>query len=405
MSAPLTGTSEVVQEAVLPRTMDRRLAWLMAAASGLTAANLYYLQPILAQVGHELRVSPDQIGLVVTLTLIGYGLGMLFIVPLGDRINRRRLIPLMTLLVTLALVGVALSPNLIVLGLTSLVVGITTIVPQLLIPFAVSLTAPQERGRIVGSVMTGLLVGVLLSRTFSGYISAHFGWHMVYWIAAVLMLVLGIILYLALPDEQPVSQMRYSELLKSLGLLIRQEPILREVSLLGALVMASFNAFWATLSFFLEGAPYHYNSDIVGLFGLLGVAGALCANIVGRLADRMPARVITGTTVALSLASFLLLWSGGQWLWGLIVGVIALDFGMQGTQVSNQTRVYSLNPEARSRLNTIYMVTFFIGGSLGSMLGTWGWSLGGWNGVGMVSCTLLLIALGIYGFNSVRKVF
>jgi predicted MFS family arabinose efflux permease len=309
----------------------------------------------------------------------------------------------MLLAVALALVGTALAPTFPLLGLASLAVGVTTIAPQLLIPFAATLAAPYERGRIVGTVMSGLLIGILLARTFSGYISAHLGWQAVYWIAAGLMLVLAVTLRFALPMDRPVSEMGYLRLLKSLGQLIRSEAVLRETSVLGALVFGAFSAFWVALSFFLEGAPYHYGSDITGLFGLVGVAGALTANIVGKMADRIPARRITGVVIVAVLCSFLLMWLAGQWLWCLIIGVILLDFGMQGTQVSNQTRVYSLNPAARSRLNTVYMVSYFVGGSLGSMLGSYGWSIAGWNGVCVVGCTLLLLALGIYGVKSVRR--
>jgi predicted MFS family arabinose efflux permease len=223
--------------------------------------------------------------------------------------------------------------------------------------------------------------------------------------AVGLMLVLAFVLRRALPVSPPHTNLRYGELLSSLVHLIRTEPVLRETAVLGGLAFGALSSFWVTLTFLLSGAPYHYSSDIIGLFGLLGVAGALMALVVGKLSDRINPRIITGAALVLSLAGFVIAWLGGQYLPALFVAVILLDLGTQGVQISSQNRIYSLKSEAGSRLNTVYMVSYFIGGSLGSFLGVSGWSWLGWNGVGLVGVGMLALALLIYGldFNRDRR--
>jgi predicted MFS family arabinose efflux permease len=304
--------------------------------------------------------------------------------------------------VTLALLLVATSPTISVLSTAGFILGFATVVPQLLVPLAASLAAPFERGRVVGTVMSGLLIGILLARVVSGMIGALFGWRAVYWSAAVLMIVLALVLRFFLPADRQRSTMSYGQLLRSLGSLLRTEPVLREAGIFYALSFGAFSAFWVTLTFFLQTPPYHYGSAVAGLFGLVGVVGALSASIVGRLADRFPVRSATGIALLIVLLSFLCMWLIGYWLWGLILGVILLDLGTQAAHVSNQTRIYSLNPDARNRLNTVYMVTGFIGGALGSFLGTWGWSLARWNGVCGVGSLMLAVALAVYIINSKR---
>jgi predicted MFS family arabinose efflux permease len=322
---------------------------------------------------------------------------------LGDRYNRRTLITGMLIAVTIALVLVAVSPTITVLAISCVALGVTTVVPQIIIPLSASLAAPSERGRVVGTVMSGLLIGVLLARTVSGAVSAYFGWRMMYWIAAAMMVLLAIVLRFLLPDNRVHSTMNYWQLLRSLGGLVRTEPVLREASIFGGLAFGAFSAFWVTLAFFLEGSPYHYGSAVAGLFGLVGVVGASAASFVGRLTDRIDARYTVGIALLIILAAFVCMWLTGDWLWGLIIGVILLDLGTQSNQVSNQARIYSLNPEARSRLNTVFMVAYFVGGSLGSYLGTLGWSFAGWSGVCSVGCLLIALALGVYAVNSKRK--
>lgn len=379
-------------------TLGPGLVWFMAAASGATAANLYYNQPLLGDIGRELGGQGGSLGLVPTLTQVGYAAGMLFIVPLGDSLERRRVIVTMSALVSLALVGAALAPTLPWLVAASFIVGATTVIPQLLIPFAAHLAPAAQRGRVVGTVMSGLLIGILLSRTAAGFVGTHLGWRAMFWLAAALMLALGVLLRFALPSQPPVAAMPYPELLRSLGHLARTEPVLRFHALLGALTFGAFSVFWSTLALYLQSLPEHYGPQVAGLFGVIGVAGALIAPLVGRYADTRGDRRINALAIGVLLLSFAVMWPLGRWLWGIALGVVLLDLGTQANQISNQTRVYSLRPEARSRLNTLYMVTYFAGGAAGSWLGTTAWTHAGWTGVcaaGAALCAAGLLALAV----------
>ncbi|GCE25359.1 permease [Dictyobacter alpinus] len=384
-----------------PARLDKRLVLIMAIACALSVANLYYIQPLLAVMGQEFSVSANQMGFIATMGQVGYACGLLFIIPLGDKYNQRTLIVGMLAAVTLALVFMAAAPSIMLVTVASFLVGVTTVVPQLIIPYAASLASAKERGRVVGTVMSGLLIGILLARTISGLIAAQLGWRAMYWIAAAIMVLLAILMRFLLPqDHEQKGDMSYPRLMQSLWGLVREEPVLREVMLFGAMAFAAFSAFWVSLSFFLATPPYHFGSEVAGLFGLVGVAGALAASFVGRFADRRDPRVANGLALLIVLLSFVFMWFTGQWLFGLIIGTILLDLGTQANQISSQTRIYSMRPEARNRLNTVYMFVYFVGGSLGSLLGTLGWSLAGWNGVCAVASLMLVIALGFYALNT-----
>lgn len=390
------------EEQAPPTTIDSKMVFILSVACAMSVANLYYNQPLLADIARSFSVSEGAVGFIATLAQLGYAAGLLFIVPLGDSFDRRNLITLTLVAVTIALIGTALAPSIGLLAIASFAVGVTTIVPQIIVPFAASLAQPQQRGRVVGTVMSGLLIGVLLARTVSGFVGAHLGWRAMYWIAAALMVILAFVLRFLLPKEKPRTSMSYAGLLHSLWGFVRTEPVIRETSIFGGLVFAAFSVFWVTLVFFLGTPPYHYGSEIAGLFGLVGVVGALAASVVGKLADRINARIITGVMVGVALLAFIVFWLFGHTLWGLIIGVILLDLGTQGTQISNQTRVFSLNAAARSRLNTIYMVSYFVGGSLGSLLGAYAWSIAHWTGVCIVGTLLLVVALVVYTLNTRR---
>ncbi|OJV91362.1 MAG: MFS transporter [Chloroflexi bacterium 54-19] len=389
----------------LPTGLSGKLVLFLAIAGGLSVANLYYCQPLLVAIGNEFKVSDGQAGIISTLAQVGYGLGLLFIVPLGDAMERRNLIFRTLLAVSLALFGVAVAPNFIWLSIVITLVGITTVVPQLIVPLAASMARPAERGRVIGNVMSGLLVGILLSRTVSGYINAWLGWRAVYFLALALMLVLAFALRQVLPASPPKTNLRYGELLTSLVHLIKTEPVLRETAVLGGLAFGAMSSFWVTLTFLLSGAPFHYSSDIIGLFGLLGAAGAMMALFVGKLCDVINPRIITGVALVLSLAGFIVAWVGGQFLPALMAAIILLDLGTQAVQISNQNRIYSLKSEAGSRLNTVYMVSYFAGGSLGSFLGVAGWSWLGWDGVGIVGVGMVGLALLVYGLDLNRSMW
>ncbi len=383
--------------------LSRGLVWIMALACGLTAANIYYNQPLLVAFAHSFGVSESSAGFISTVTQLGFALGLLLLVPLGDIFARRNLICGAMIAVVLGLITIALAPSLTVLAIASLVMGIANVVPQMIVPFAASLARPEERGRVVGTVMSGLLIGILLARTISGFVGAYLGWRAMYWIAAGLMTLLLVTLYFSLPQEAPRAKISYPRLLRSLWDLLLREPVLHEVSLFGALTFASFQLFWVTLTFFLSTPLYHFGSDMIGLFGLVGVVGALTATLVGKQADRSNPRVITGLMLAIVLLTYGIFLLTGQWLWGLILGVILLDLGTQGAHISNQTRIYARPQPTHSRLNTIYMFSYFIGGSLGSALGTYAWSVAGWPGVCILGIVLMTLALGLYLLRSRRS--
>ncbi len=371
--------------------LGRNLIWMMAIASGAAAANLYYNQPLLAIIAQSFQTSEHSVGLIPMLTQIGYAIGIFLLVPLGDLVERRRLILTMLVATAFALGVAALAPNFTWLVGASLAIGMTTIVAQLIVPFAANLASPQARGKVVGMVMSGLLIGILLARTVSGFVGANFGWRSMYWIASVLMILLALALSKLLPKSQPTLRVPYLKLMQSLFELIRQ-PVLQEASLAGAMSFAAFSAFWSTLVFLLAQPPYHYGSEVAGLFGLVGVVGAAAAPLVGKLADRRSPKLTVALGLTITTISFLVFWWQGHQLVGLIFGVILLDLGVQTTMVSNQARIYSLPPEAHSRLNALYIMFYFLGGALGSFLGAYGWSRWQWNGVCAVSLLMLAIA-------------
>ncbi len=370
---------------------------LMAVASGLAVANLYYAQPLLATLADAFQVPEHQTGLVVTITQVGYALGLMFLVPLGDQMNRRRLVAGMTLVTALACATAALAPSLAIFEVASLVMGVTAVVAQVLIPYVAHLAADHERGRVVGRVMTGLLLGILLARTVSGVIADILGWRMVFWLAAGLMLLQALVLARVLSDERPQSTTSYKKLLGSVLSMVREEPLLRSRMLYGMAVFSAFSAFWTTLPFLLSGAPYHYTNSAIGAFGIVGVAGALCASVAGHLHDHGHNRGGTGGFLALVALSFALM---GVWQYSLaaiIGGVLLLDIGVQGAHILNQGEIFRLRPDARSRINTAYMTSFFAGGALGSAAATGCYALGGWRGVAAMSVLVPLGAL-VYWF-------
>ncbi len=373
--------------------LSRGLTLVLAAAAGLIVANLYYVQPLLDLVRASFGATQREVGFIATLTQLGYGAGMLLLVPLGDRYERRRLIVGMTFAVALALVAVTLAPTLPLLGLASFALGLTTMVPQLIVPFAAGLARPRARGRVVGTVMSGLLVGILLSRTLSGIVGAHLGWRAMYVIAAGLMLVVAVLLRLLLPRQEAEAKVPFGVLFRSLLTLVRDEPVLRRHAILGALTFAAFSVFWTTLAFHLATPPHHYGSEVVGAFGVVGVVGALAAPLVGRYSDAYPPRVVNGAAVAIVLVAFFVFYAAGGSLVGLGVGVVLLDLGAQSNHISNQTRIFGLDPPRRNRLNTVYMTSYFGGGALGSWLGAEAWSGAGWAGVTALGAALSIAAL------------
>ncbi|OVE65274.1 MFS transporter [Clostridium diolis] len=374
--------------------LTKLLILVMSIACGLTVANLYYIQPLLGDIAKTFHVDQLSIGFAATLTQIGYAIGMIFILPLGDIKEKRNLIVIMLLFSVISLMSMFFSSNIYILTISSFAVGFTSIIPQLIIPLAAQLSNPQQRGQTIGTIMSGLLIGILLSRTVSGILGSYLGWRIVYLIAAIMMFALMLILRKLIPLCNPISDIKYSELLKSMIHLIKTEPILRESSLNGALMFSAFSAFWTSLIFLLESSHYNMGAEAAGLLGLVGVSGALAAPLVGKVADKRGSRFAIGICVVVVIVSYLLFFLFGFKIWGLVLGVILLDLGVQSCNVSNQARVHSLNEETRNRLNTIYMVSFFLGGAFGSFLGSYSYSHFGWYGVctfGIITQILALI--------------
>ncbi len=375
----------------------RRTVWVMAVGCGLSVANLYYSQPLLERIGVEFGASAARMGLVATAAQVGYAVGMLLLAPLGDLIEYRKLI-VATLIATAAtLAAVASSPNFAWLAAAHLALGAATVTPQVIVPFAATIAEPGRRGKVVGTVMSGLLIGILLARTFSGFLGLYMGWRAVFWLAAGMTLVLTIVMARTLPRSTPaLAGTSYGALMRSIVGLARDVPALRTSALFGGLAFGAFSVFWTVLAFHLATPPFHYGSDVVGLFGLIGAAGAGVAPLVGTVADRRGPRLSIGLGLTTMLAAYLVLGAFGGTLAGLVVGVVLLDVGVQGTHVSNQTRIYGMMPEARSRLNTIYMVAFFVGGSLGSALGAAAWPRFGWLGACGVGLGFVVVAIGAF---------
>jgi len=359
------------------------LVGLLALAAGATVANLYYSQPILETIARQFSVSTRAASQIVTLTQLGYALSLLLVVPLGDIFERRKLIVMATAGSALMLGAVALSPGFHWMLLTSFLLGAASVAPQLVVPFSAGLVGIERRGRVVGMVMSGLLVGILLSRTLSGLLAAAAGWRAVYWMSAGLALGLSVVLRWRLPAQKPDNELppHYGQLLASLWHVARSQQVLRRHSIIGACGFGAFSVFWTTLVFHLTKLPGHYGSGVAGLFGLFGVAGAAAAPVSGRLADRYDARLVNGTALVLVVVAFALMGFAGDSLAALAVGVVLMDAGVQGSHISNQTRIFALNPALRNRINSVYMVVYFIGGAVGSALGSWAWAHGGWRWV------------------------
>jgi predicted MFS family arabinose efflux permease len=367
----------------------------MAAAGGIAVANLYYNQPMLPDIGRSFGVSANLIALLPMLTQIGYALGLFLFVPLGDTVDRRRLVLVLLLGVIVSLAGLAVAPSLMWLDIASLTLGMTCAVAQVLVAFAAQISPPQYRGRIVGTLQAGILAGILLARTVSGTVSASFDWRLMFWLAAAMNLGLLVVLRRVLPRTRPAISLPYLRALWSLRDLWQSYPQLRTSSLIGALLFAAFSVFWSTLAFHLASPPFGYGPLAAGLFGLLGAAGAASAPVAGRLTDARGAAFTVAAGTLLTAGAFVLFMLAGSSLLMLALGVAVLDVGIQAAMNGNQSTVLSLAPQATSRTNTIYMVLYFVGGALGSYTGGLAWHHFGWLGVSalglLYSCAAVLV--------------
>nr|WP_254461482.1 MFS transporter [Xanthomonas sacchari] len=373
--------------------MRRGLVLLMAIATGLAVASNYYAQPLLEVLAQTFAIDVRHAGAVVTTAQLAYAAGLLLLVPLGDRFERRSLIVGLYALSAVGLLVSAMAHSFALLLVGTLITGLSSVAAQILVPFAATLAAPHERGRVIGTVMSGLLLGILLARTVSGLLAGVGGWHTVYWAAAALILLVSGLLWRGLPRHPGNPQLSYPHLIGSVLALLRDEPVLRARAVLGGLIFAGFSMFWTTLAFLLSGPDYRYGTATIGLFGLIGAAGAFAANLSGKLSDRGAGHWVGWGGLAMLLLSWLLLLGAPHSLWLLLAGVLLLDVAVQGVHIGNQSVIYQLNPAARNRITSAYVTCYFIGGAVGSSLGTAAYAYAGWRGVALGGAALAVAAL------------
>ena len=397
-------------QATLAAARDRqRLIPLLGLSTGITVSALYFNQPLLIEMARSLHVTEARMSHVAVAAQAGYAIGLLFFVPLGDVVERRSLIQKMIAGLVLAMLITAVVPALFPMVLATILTGMMAAVTHVLLPIAAEIATPENAGRAVGSVMTGLLLGILLSRTFSGWVGEWLNWRSVFVIAAVFAVALAFVLRRALPLLPPHGDMRYPEALRSLWTLVRTQPLLMESATVGGLVFAAFSAFWTTLVFLLGSPHYRLGAGVAGTFGVLGAIGASVAPIAGRFADRHGSRWVISVGLSLLILSWAVVWAFGYHIAGLIVGVLIMDAAAQATQVGNQTRIFALAHcpgtayGARSRINTVYMTTYFIFGAIGSWLGAHAWERWQWPGVCGLALILLALAAGRHAFGTFRN--
>ncbi|WBB58091.1 MFS transporter [Streptomyces sp. WMMC500] len=373
-----------------PAALGRGLLLLMATATGLSVAGNYFAQPLLDLIGRDLHVGSTLAALVVTAAQTGYALGLILLVPLGDVTDRRRLSVALFVATAAFLALTAAAPNGPVLLAGTVLTALASVGAQVVVPYAAGLAAPEERGRVVGVVMSGILLGGLLARTASGALSELGGWRTIYWVNALLMAGMAVLLHRHLPrlPAAPGTGMSYPALLRSTVALLREEPVLRRRSVLGALSLASYSVQLTALTFLLARPPYGWSESAIGLFGLLGAVGVVTMTFAGRLNDRGHVQAVTGAGVVLLTGSWVVLGVAGGSLPWLVVGIVGLNAAQQAVLISNQAVVYALRPEARNRINSAFMTSFFAGGAVGSALTSVVWARGGWPAVSALGAVL-----------------
>ncbi|MEH3775552.1 MFS transporter [Enterobacter sp. SAT-E-asb] len=370
------------------------LILLMSVATGLAVASNYYAQPLLDTIARAFNLSASSAGFIVTAAQLGYAAGLLFLVPLGDMFERRMLIVSMTLLAAGGMLITASSQSLTMMIVGTALTGLFSVVAQILVPLAATLASPEKRGKVVGTIMSGLLLGILLARTVAGLLASLGGWRTVYWVASVLMVIMALALWRGLPKVKQENHLNYPQLLASVFSLFTQDKLLRTRALLGCFTFANFSILWTSMAFLLAAPPFNYSEGVIGLFGLAGAAGALGARPAGGLADKGKSHLTTSAGLVLLLLSWAAIWYGHISVLALIVGILVLDLTVQGVHITNQTVIYRVKPEARNRLTAGYMTSYFIGGAAGSLISASAWQHAGWSGVcaiGAIVATLNLL--------------
>lgn len=382
--------------------MTRGRTLLFAVAGGAAVGNLYWSQPLLDDIARSLDTSTAVAGLLVTLTQVGYALGILLVVPLGDVLDRRRLVPVVLIASALALLGAAVAPTFTTLLVALALVGLTTVAGQLLIPLAGDLADPAERGRVVGTIASGVLTGILVSRTVSGIVADAFGWRTIYVLAAVAALVFAVLLRRAIPELERRDRVPYPALILSVFRAVGAHRSVQVTLVISATVFAVFTMFWTALTFLLSAEPFGYSTSAIGLVGLAGLAGAVAAQRVGRLHDRGLSVPVSGAALVLVLVSLVVAGLGARSIVVVLIAVVLLDVGVQAANVLNQTRLFAIDPAARSRLNTAFVTGNFIGGAIGSAVASVLWNAGGWTAVTVGGAVLMGFAVTVWAVHRRR---
>lgn len=373
------------------------LTILLATACGIIVANLYYAQPLVGLISSAIGLSNSSAGLIVTLTQLGYVVGLLFLVPLGDIVENRKLVVISLLLSAVALTAIVFAKHGILFLVASFFIGLGSVAAQVLVPYASYLASEATRGRVVGNVMSGLLLGIMLSRPISSLVADIWGWNAIFALSAAVIILLAIILLKVLPTRRPMENTNYTALLGSMWQLLRTTPILRRRAIYHACVFGTFSLFWTTVPLLLSSPTFHFSQKAIALYALVGIAGAIAAPIGGRLADRGWTRISTGIALAVVIASLLLPLmiqsSSPVGIAVLVVAAILLDMGVSANLVLSQRLIFSLEPEIRSRLNGLFMAIFFLGGAVGSSIGGWAYASGGWSAALWMGIAFPVIAL------------
>lgn len=371
------------------------MMFLLAAACGLIVANLYYAQTLIGPIGETIGLSATATGFIVTITQIGYVAGLLFIVPLSDLFENRRLTIVMLSIAVIALLIAAVSTSALLFLLASLFIGIGSVVAQILVPFSAYLASDEDRGRVVGNVMSGLLLGIMFARPIASFIASLWGWRAIFIISAIMVFLLTLLLSFALPARKPLPTVNYGQLIRSLGTILRQTPALQRRALYQACLFGAFSLFWTIVPLHLAN-NFGMSQMGIAIFALVGVGGAVAAPIAGRLADKGWSQLLTGSAIMIAVLSFLLIHlfesSSIVALILLFVSAITLDMAVSGNLVVSQRIIYSLGSESRGRLNGLFMAIFFIGGAIGSALGSWSYSHGGWYLTSLIGTILPILA-------------
>ena len=375
---------------------------LMAAAAGISVANIYYNQPILTNIAQSLHLNQTEAGSIAVFSQTGYGLGLFFLIPLGDKLNRKKLVLSLLSFLVIFLLFIVFSVNAWQIQLASLIVGFLSVSAQIILPMAATLNK-ATRGKTLGTIFSGILIGILAARVVSGFIAHWLSWRYVYGMSACLVFIIDVLIYFFLPGVKSEFAGNYMQLMKSTVQQIQRFALLRQTACIGALVFGLFCSFWTTLTFHLGGAPFYYGSDTIGLFGLVAIAGALAAPLIGKMADKGNAVQALLLSMGFIIFSILLMMLFPESAPSFVVAVLLLDVGVQVVQVTNIASIYTLDESAHSRINTVYMTSYFIGGALGTTAGLWCWQQNGWRLVTEQILFWACIALAIVVFSRRKK--